>query len=94
MALLEEERHPVGARTFLSERLKLLLVCVHPANDVRSRAPLMLQAVLGLDLRRIASAFLVEPAAMGQRLSRAKAKIKATRPIRGARGGGAGRAGG
>ena len=36
----------------------------------------MLQVVLGLDAARIASAFLVQPAAMGQRLTRAKAKIR------------------
>jgi RNA polymerase sigma-70 factor (ECF subfamily) len=40
------------------------------------RAPLMLQVVLGFDAATIASAFLVAPAAMGQRLSRAKAKIR------------------
>src|SRR6185312_15615304 len=37
---------------------------------------LKLQTVLGLDAARIASAFLVKPATMGQRLSRAKAKIR------------------
>jgi RNA polymerase sigma-70 factor (ECF subfamily) len=36
----------------------------------------MLQAVLGLDAARIASVFVVQPAAMGQRLSRAKTKIR------------------
>jgi RNA polymerase sigma-70 factor (ECF subfamily) len=36
----------------------------------------MLQVVLGLDAARIASAFLVQPSAMGQRLTRAKAKIR------------------
>jgi len=36
----------------------------------------MLQTILGLDAAAIASAFLVSPAAMGQRLSRAKAKIR------------------
>jgi RNA polymerase sigma-70 factor (ECF subfamily) len=41
-----------------------------------ARAPLMLQAVLGLDAARIASAFLVAPAAMGQRLVRAKRRLK------------------
>ncbi|HEY1393396.1 MAG TPA: DUF6596 domain-containing protein, partial [Methylibium sp.] len=40
------------------------------------RAPLMLQVVLGLDAATIASAFLVAPAAMGQRLARAKTKIR------------------
>jgi predicted RNA polymerase sigma factor len=39
----------------------------------------MLQTVLGLDAARIAAAFLVQPAAMGQRLSRAKAKIRDAR---------------
>jgi len=61
---------------FPDERLKLLFVCAHPAIDAAARTPLMLQTVLGLDAARIASAFLVSPAAMGQRLVRAKAKIK------------------
>lgn len=57
-------------------RLKLLFVCAHPAIDPAAAAPLMLQTVLGLDSARIASAFLVAPAAMAQRLVRAKARIK------------------
>jgi predicted RNA polymerase sigma factor len=61
---------------FPDERLKLLFVCAHPAIDAAVRTPLMLQTVLGLDAARIASAFLVSPAAMGQRLVRAKAKIR------------------
>jgi RNA polymerase sigma-70 factor (ECF subfamily) len=60
----------------VDERLKLLFVCAHPAIDETIRTPLMLQTVLGLDAQRIASAFLVAPATMGQRLVRAKAKIK------------------
>lgn len=62
--------------TFPDERLKLLFVCAHPAIDLAVRTPLMLQAVLGLDAARIASAFLVSPAAMEQRLVRAKTKIR------------------
>jgi RNA polymerase sigma-70 factor (ECF subfamily) len=58
------------------ERLKLLFVCAHPAIDPAVHAPLMLQTVLGLDAARIAPAFLVSPSAMGQRLSRAKTKIR------------------
>jgi len=58
------------------ERLKLLFVCAHPAIDESVRTPLMLQIVLGLDAERIGSAFLVSPAAMGQRLVRAKSKIR------------------
>jgi RNA polymerase sigma-70 factor, ECF subfamily len=62
--------------TFPDERLKLLFVCAHPAIHEDVRTPLMLQTVLGLDAARIAGAFLVSPATMGQRLVRAKAKIK------------------
>ena len=61
---------------FPDDRLKLLFVCGHPAIDAGARTPLMLQTVLGLDAGRIASAFLVQPSAMGQRLTRAKAKIR------------------
>lgn len=57
-------------------RLELLFTCAHPAIAVDVRSPLMLQTVLGVDAARIASAFLVSPASMGQRLVRAKAKIK------------------
>ncbi len=57
-------------------RLALMFVCAHPAIETNIRSPLMMQTVLGLDAARIASAFLVAPATMGQRLSRAKAKIR------------------
>jgi RNA polymerase sigma-70 factor (ECF subfamily) len=56
--------------------LKLLFVCAHPAIDSAMHTPLMLQTVLGLDAARIASAFLVSPTTMGQRLVRAKTKIR------------------
>ncbi len=65
--------------TFPDERLKLLFVCAHPAIDAGIRTPLMLQTILGLDAVRIGSAFLVPPTTMGQRLTRAKAKIKDAR---------------
>ena len=58
------------------QRLALLFACAHPAIDAGIRAPLILQVVLGLDAARIASAFLVSPATMGQRLVRAKSKIR------------------
>ncbi len=60
----------------LDDRLGLLFVCAHPAIDARMHAPLMLQAVLGVDAARIASVFLVSPTTMGQRLARAKAKVR------------------
>src|ERR1019366_6205505 len=57
-------------------RLGLLFACTHPAIDAGIRSPLMMQVVLGLDAAQIASAFLLSPAAMSQRLVRAKAKIR------------------
>ncbi len=58
------------------ERLRLMFACAHPAIERSVRAPLMLQVILGFDAVAIASAFLVSPAAMGQRLARAKNKIR------------------
>lgn len=57
------------------DRLALMFACTHPAIEPLVRAPLMLQTLLGFDAATIASAFLVSPAAMGQRLVRAKTKI-------------------
>ena len=58
------------------QRLALMFVCSHPAIDAGIRAPLILQVILGLDAKAIASAFLLSPAAMGKRLGRAKEKIR------------------
>src|SRR6266700_2844127 len=75
-AAKEAENVATTHEHFPDERLKLLFVCAHPAIDVAARTPLMLQTVLGVDAARIASAFLVSPAAMSQRLVRAKNKIR------------------
>jgi RNA polymerase sigma-70 factor (ECF subfamily) len=69
------EAQPDGA-DIPDDRLALMFVCAHPAIDAGVRAPLMLQAILGFDAAAIASAFLVSPAAMGQRLVRAKSRIR------------------
>jgi RNA polymerase sigma-70 factor (ECF subfamily) len=58
------------------ERLGLMFACAHPSIDPAIRAPLILQTILGFDATAIASAFLVAPATMSQRLVRAKTKIK------------------
>ncbi len=58
-------------------RLELLFACTHPAIAPEAQVGLMLQTVLGLDAEVIASAFLVAPKTMGQRLWRAKEKIRA-----------------
>ena len=76
LLLLREEKEATLTAEFPDERLKLLFVCAHPAIDPAMHTPLMLQTVLGLDAARIAQAFLVSPATMGQRLVRAKTKIR------------------
>src|SRR5262245_16213734 len=75
---LAEEAQAVAipSEQFPDGRLKLLFVCAHPPIDAGARTPLMLQTVLGVEAGRIASAFLVSPAAMSQRLVRAKNKIR------------------
>jgi predicted RNA polymerase sigma factor len=74
--LKESSAEAVLSTQFPDERLKLLFVCAHPAIDAAMHTPLMLQTVLGLDAARIAQAFLIAPKTMGQRLFRAKTKIR------------------
>lgn len=74
--LLADEASEPALYELPDRRLGLLFACAHPAIDAAVRAPLMLQAVLGFDAAAIASAFLVAPAAMGQRLVRAKRRIR------------------
>jgi len=77
LKLLREDSMEMNlSAEFPDERLKLLFVCAHPAIDPAMHTPLMLQTVLGLDAVRIAHAFLISPATMGQRLVRAKTKIR------------------
>ena len=76
LALAFGELAALAEPTFPDERLKLMFVCAHPAIDPAARAALMLQTVLGLDAARIATAFLVAPATLAQRLVRAKTKIR------------------
>src|ERR1700733_670976 len=77
LALLGEESNDMTlSPEFPDERLKLLFVCAHPAIDPAMHTPLMLQTVLGLGAARIAGAFLISPTTMGQRLVRAKTKIR------------------
>lgn len=71
----EDERLADGGFDLPDDRLRLMLVCAHPAIDPDMHTPLMLQVVLGIDAKRIGSAFLTAPATMGQRLSRAKARV-------------------
>ncbi len=76
LLLLQQLAEDDGADAVPDERLGLMFACAHPAIDAGARAPLMLQTLLGFDAAAIASSFLVAPSTMGQRLVRAKAKIR------------------
>jgi RNA polymerase sigma factor (sigma-70 family) len=58
------------------DTLTLLFMCCHPALTPASAIALTLRAVGGLTTREIATAFVVPEATMGQRISRAKQRIK------------------
>jgi RNA polymerase sigma-70 factor (ECF subfamily) len=62
--------------TIPDRRLALMFACAHPAVERGMRAPLILQTILGMTAEDISAAFLIPPATMGQRLVRAKARIK------------------
>jgi RNA polymerase sigma-70 factor (ECF subfamily) len=79
LQLLAEELEAMAggeAAQIPDERLALMFACAHPAIEPGIRAPLILQTILGFDAQAIGSAFLASPAAMGQRLARAKNKIR------------------
>ncbi|WP_460404159.1 RNA polymerase sigma factor [Actinophytocola sediminis] len=68
---------PLGA--IEDERLRLIFTCCHPALAMDARMALTLRMVGGLTMPEIARAFLVRESTMGQRITRAKAKIKTAR---------------
>jgi len=73
----DDPPEPAGAVG--DERLRLLFTCCHPALAMESRVALTLRMVGGLTMPEIARGFLASEAAMGQRITRAKAKIRAAR---------------
>jgi len=76
LRMMARELAAAAASDIPDQRLALMFACAHPAIDPGIRAPLILQTVLGFDAATIASAFLISPATMGQRLVRAKNKIR------------------
>jgi RNA polymerase sigma-70 factor, ECF subfamily len=77
--LLYDEDPPGPPGAVDDERLRLIFTCCHPALAMETRVALTLRMVAGLTVPEIARAFLVRENAMGQRITRAKAKIKAAR---------------
>lgn len=77
--LIEEDQQDraADAPEIPDERLRLIFTCCHPALDEKSRVALTLRTIAGLTTKEIARSFLDTDTTMGQRLSRAKAKIGA-----------------
>ena len=75
-----EELHQFNARvsgqTIEDDQLRLIFTCCHPSIDSNVQIPLTLREVCGLTTEEIASAFLVTPSTMAQRIVRGKAKIR------------------
>jgi len=67
----ELDDQPIG-----DERLRLIFTCCHPALAESAQVSLTLHTLCGLSTRQVAKAFLVPETTMGQRLVRAKRKIK------------------
>jgi RNA polymerase sigma-70 factor (ECF subfamily) len=77
--VLREDDPPGGSDGIDDEQLRLFFTCCHPALSMEARVALTLRMVAGLTVREIACAFLVQDETIGQRITRAKAKIKAAR---------------
>jgi RNA polymerase sigma-70 factor (ECF subfamily) len=77
--MLYDDEPPDSLGVIDDDRLRLIFTCCHPALALETRVALTLRLVGGLTVPEIARAFLVQDSAMGQRITRAKAKIKAAR---------------
>jgi RNA polymerase sigma-70 factor (ECF subfamily) len=77
--LLMDDTPPESFGAIDDDRLRLIFTCCHPALSMEARVALTLRMVGGLTMPEIARAFLVPEPTMGQRITRAKAKISAAR---------------
>ncbi|RZS66334.1 RNA polymerase ECF family sigma subunit [Agromyces ramosus] len=77
--MLYDDDPPEPLGVIDDDRLRLVFTCCHPALSLEARVALTLRMVGGLTVPEIARAFLVQESAMGQRITRAKAKITAAR---------------
>ena len=83
--LVDDDDPPEPPGAIGDERLRLIFTCCHPALAMQTRVALTLRMVGGLTVPEIARAFLVAETAMGRRITRAKAKIKALGSLTGCR---------
>lgn len=77
--LAEVEAEMPEAEAIADDRLRLIFICCHPALEQKSRVALTLRVLCGLTTGEVARLWLDTEVAMGQRLSRAKAKIRVAR---------------
>lgn len=78
-AMLTEFDDDSPVSSVVDDRLRLIFTCCHPALATSAQAALTLRLLGGLTTAEIASAFLVDEAAMAKRLTRSKQKIKAAK---------------
>jgi RNA polymerase sigma-70 factor (ECF subfamily) len=76
---LEEHQQNLSQQDIEDDQLRLIFTCCHPAIDPQVQIPLTLREVCGLSTEEIASAFLVYPSTMAQRIVRGKNKIQQTK---------------
>ncbi len=77
--LAREEAADPDPQAIPDDRLRLIFTCCHPALEEKTRVALTLRSLCGLTTAQVAAVFLDAEPTMGQRLSRAKAKIAAAR---------------
>ncbi|WP_086845600.1 RNA polymerase sigma factor [Amycolatopsis kentuckyensis] len=77
--MVHDDTPPEPAGAIDDDRLRLVFTCCHPALATEARVALTLRLVGGLTVPEIARAFLVRESTLEQRITRAKAKIKAAR---------------
>ena len=75
--MLSDDTPPEPTGPVEDDRLRLVFTCCHPALAMEARVALTLRLLGGLTVAEIAHAFLVPETTMAQRITRAKAKIKA-----------------
>jgi len=77
--LVADETVPGPEDALNDDRLRLIFTCTHPALSIEAQVALTLRLVCGLSTPEVARAFLVPPATMAARITRAKKKIAAAR---------------
>jgi RNA polymerase sigma-70 factor, ECF subfamily len=76
LAQSDEVNETISDEEVTDDRLRLIFTCCHPALSPEAQIALTLREICGLTTEAVASAFLIPPATLAQRIVRAKAKIR------------------